>query len=71
MSEKAGITIIISILIFATITLTASMYFGSKKYDYNLNASPAGYELYSNGEKIGFIPAGNSKLDSLIINHNQ
>lgn len=42
-----------------------------KSKDYQLDATPKGYTLYSGSEEIGFIPAGNSTLDSLIISHNQ
>lgn len=65
-------SVIITIILMYSITahkMATSQH--GYQHDYQLDATPKGYILYSGPEKIGFIPAGNSTLDSLIQNHNQ
>jgi hypothetical protein len=65
-----GFTIII-VSFLATIVIMATTEMMNKTRDYQIECTKTGYILYDHSKVIGFIPASNGVLDSLIINDNQ
>ena len=66
-------------LIFASLVLGVIIYHGSYEVkeelvrdpcQYQMIASDSGYTFYDYDRRVGFIPTGNSKLDTLIWNDN-
>ena len=77
-SDGLGI-IAATFLTFVSIVLAVIIYHGSYEVkeelvrdpcQYQMTASDSGYTFYDYDRRVGFIPTGNSKLDTLIWNDN-
>lgn len=71
MRDNKAIIIIYSLFICAVTAISTVGVLTKNSHEYQLDATPKGYILYSGNERLGFIRASNTVLDSLIENHNQ